>query len=147
MLLGLLLTVAQAGQEPALPPSLAPGALEACAPATLEAAETCLRNSLSREDLSIVLDRIPARRFRPHLDCAIETAWRLRDRTAPMAKVMDRLLGVHRPGFAASMIISDMQGRALGEPLPFDDFREAIRANPRMVEDTSTCPDPTPDPS
>jgi hypothetical protein len=119
-----------AGQQPALPPSLQSGELESCAPTTLEAAESCLRTTLSPEDLATVEQRLLARQFRPNLDMAITTAWRLDDSNSPMGRVMDGLLGAHLPDVAAGMIISDLQGRATGLPLDFSEIARMIRANP-----------------
>jgi len=148
MPLAAALALVMAGQEnqfptspPTLPPSLARGALAACAPSTLEAAERCLRASLSPADLAIVEDRIPARRFRPHLDCEIEIAWQLGNPDSPMGRVMDGLLGAHRPHFAASMIISDLQVRAHGGALlPFDnEVRDAV-VRDRPPTEITNCP-------
>jgi len=126
----LLLAAAQDSDLPPLPPSLKPGALEACAPTTLEQAETCLRTSLSPEDLRIVEDRIPARRFRPTLDMEISRAWKLADPAAPMAKVMDGLLDMHRADVAAGMIISDLQARAAGQSIDFKAMSRMLRDMP-----------------
>ena len=124
---------------PTLPSSLAPGALTACAPATLAAAEQCLRASLSAGDLAILQDRIPARRFRPALDCEMLAAWRLEDSSSPMGGLMDRLIGIHHPQMAAGMIISDLQVRAQGgDGMPFDQVREAMRQSP-PEPDTTMC--------
>ena len=133
------LAAAVAGQETMLPPSLQPGELEVCAPTTLEAAERCLKAALSPEDLAIVEQRFPARRFRPNLDKEITRAWRLADPASPMAQVMDGLLGQHMPDVAAGMIIGDLQARALGKSLNFSEIAEMIRQSP--VPD---APDGTP---
>jgi hypothetical protein len=147
MLLALTLAVSALGQDSewparqALPTSLAAGALAACAPATLEAAEQCLRTSLSADDLAILQDRIPARRFRPSLDCEIVAAWKLADPSSPMARVMDGLVGFHRPQFEAGMIISDLQVRANNHNdhgMAFDQVREAMQQSP-PEPDSSTC--------
>ena len=137
----LLLLAHLAGAQPApplpLPPSLDTAKLEACAPATLDAAVTCLREALSAEDLTVVQDRIPARTFRPGLDYAIEGAFHLRDRHSPMAKVMRALIGINRPHFAAGMIISDLQVRATsgdGSGLDFDAMARAFKENPPPPE-------------
>ena len=134
----LLLMQLAASYEPPLPPSLDQARLAACSPATLEAAETCLRGALSPADLTIVQDRIPARRFRPGLDMAIERAWHLREPGAPLARSMTALLGLDRPSLAAGMIISDLQVRALdpnGIGLDFKAMREAFRINPPGPEE------------
>jgi hypothetical protein len=114
-------------KPPVVPPSLRPGVLRACAPTTLDAAEKCLIGSLSAEDIAIVRDRIPARQFRPSLDCQIEDEWRLADPTAPMARVMREKLGTDNADFAAGMIISDIQSRAMGIPLDFDQMRQRLQ--------------------
>jgi hypothetical protein len=119
-----------ANRPPTLPASLRPGTLRACAPTTLEAAEKCLTRALSAEDLAIVQDRIPARQFRPPLDCQIEDEWRLADPNAPMARVMREKLGIDNPDFAAGMIISDIQSRAMGTPLDFDQLRQSLQQSP-----------------
>ena len=74
------------------------------------------------------------------MDCEIEMAWRLDDSTSPMGRLMDGLLGFHSPGFAASMIISDLQVRSQGHSpgLPFDELREQFRTE-RPPIDPSTC--------
>jgi uncharacterized protein DUF6794 len=113
---------------PMLPPSFRVASLAACAPKTLEAAENCLNAALSPEDLAIVHDRVSARRFRPNLDCEIETEWRLTDSSSPMAKVMQEKLGVHHPDLAAGMIISDLQARAAGLNVPFEQGRSQFAA-------------------
>ena len=114
-------------RAPLLPPSLRPGTLSACAPTTLEAAERCLTSALSAEDLAIVQDRIPARQFRPSLDCQIESEWRLTDPNAPMTRVMREKFGIDNADFAAGMIISDIQSRAMGIPLDFDQLRQRLQ--------------------
>jgi hypothetical protein len=121
-----------------LPPSLRAGALAACAPATLEAAEACLTSALSPEDLAIVQDRIPARRFRPPLDCQIEKEWRLGDPNSPMARVMFAKLGFNHPGMAAGMIISDIQAKAAGTSVPWVEMRQSFRGKPPEPA-SSTC--------
>jgi hypothetical protein len=126
---------------PALPASLARGALAACAPVTLDASERCLRASLSADDLAILEDRIPARRFRPILDCEMIAAWRLDDSSSAMGRLMDQLMGFHYPLMAAGMIISDLQVRAQSHNdhgMEFDQMREALRQNPPPTQD-STC--------
>src|SRR6185312_6653420 len=94
-------------RAPVLPPSLRPGTLSACAPPTLEAAERCLTSALSAEDLAIVQDR-------------------LTDPNAPMTRVMREKLGIDNADFAAGMIISDIQSRAMGIPLDFDQLRQRL---------------------
>jgi hypothetical protein len=146
MLFALTLAAWALGQDrearmPTLPASLARGALSACAPATLEAGEQCLRASLSADDLAILEDRLPARRFRPILDCEMVAAWRLDDSSSPMGGLMDRLMGFHYPLMAAGMIISDLQVRAQSHNdhgMAFDQMREALRQNPPPTQD-STC--------
>jgi hypothetical protein len=124
----------------ALPNSLQRGELAACAPTTLEAAEQCLRASLSAEELAIVQDRIPARRYRPALDCEIETAWHLDDPSSPMARVMDGLLGLHHPHLAAGMILTDMQVRAqTNSGFAFDQVREELGQNPPPPPNPNDC--------
>jgi hypothetical protein len=124
----------------ALPSSLQRGELAACAPATIEAAEQCLRASLSAEELAIVQDRIPARRFRPALDCEIETAWRLDDPSSPMERVMDGLLGLHHPHLAAGMIITDLQVRArTNSGFAFDQVRAGFRQAPPPPPNPNDC--------
>ena len=123
---------------PTLPSSLRVGSLAACAPATLEAAENCLTHALSPEDLAVVQDRISARRFRPPLDCQIEEEWRLGDPTSPMAKVMFAKLGLNNPGMAAGMIISDVEAKAAGGELPWDEMRQSFAGAPPEPP-TSTC--------
>jgi hypothetical protein len=117
-------------KAPVLPPSLRPGTLSACAPTTLEAAEKCLTGALSAEDLAILRDRIPARQFRPPLDCEIEMEWRLTDPNAPMTRVMRDKLGTDNPELAAGMIISDIQSRAIGVPLDFNQLRQRFQQSP-----------------
>ena len=137
-LLSTLAAAAEATPILPLPPSLRPGALEACAPTTLEAAEKCLVKSLSPADLAIVQDRIPARQFRAGLDCEIERAWRLGDPNSPMANVMRGLLGFDHPGMAAGMIISDFQAKAAGASLPWDEMRRDFGGTPPEPP-SSTC--------
>ncbi|MBO9576231.1 MAG: hypothetical protein J7494_10875 [Sphingobium sp.] len=130
------------GQFPAataLPVSLAKGALAACAPISLGTAVECLKTSISGEEMVILVQRIPARRFRPELDCEIETAWHLGDRKSPMGQEMDKLLGIHRPGFAAGMIISELQARWNGDGMNFEQIRKMVRAQPRVAGAESTC--------
>jgi hypothetical protein len=125
---------------PALPVSFRHEVLAGCVPTTLESAEACLRNSMNEEDFAILADRIPARRFRGVIDCEIETDWRLADPVSPMGRLMDALLGFHNPGFAASMIISDVQVRNHGgNGLPFDELRERFRTQPPPVRSATTC--------
>jgi hypothetical protein len=119
-----------AEKPPMLPSSLKAGTLSACAPTSLETAEKCLIGALSAEDLAIVQSRIPARQFRPSLDCEIETEWHLTDPGSPMARVMRDKLGIDRADFAAGMIISDIQARALGSGLPFDQLRQSLKQSP-----------------
>ena len=138
MLLPLLAAAGPVEPPPPVPPSLRQDQLEACAPVTLEAAEDCLRRALSPEDLAIVQDRILARQFRPGLDWAIQRAWRLRERTSPMARVMHALLGFYRADIAAGMIISDLQVRATdpaGNGIDFPVIAEALKQNPPPPED------------
>ena len=124
---------------PALPASFRRETIRACAPTTIIEAQACLRASMSAEDYAILSDRIPARRFRGIIDCEIETAWRLGDSTSPMGRLMDGLLGFHNPGFAASMIISDLQVRSRGGGgLPFDEMRDRFRTEPPAAGPT-TC--------
>ena len=137
----LLLFMHLAGPQPSppllLPLSLDEAKLETCAPTSVDAAVSCLREALSAEDLAVVQDRIPARVFRPGLDRAIEGAFHLRDRTSPMAKVMRALIGIDRPDIAAGMIISDLQVRATsgdGHGLDFDAMARAFRENPPPPE-------------
>ncbi len=130
---------APAAAEPALPPSFRREIIQTCAPTTIEDAVACLRASVSAEDFAILADRIPARRFRGFIDCEIETAWRLGDSNSPMGRLMDGLLGFHNPGFAASMIISDLQVRSRdGDGVQFDEVRNQFRTNPPPVPPT-TC--------
>jgi hypothetical protein len=138
-MLGLLIAAAAAAQtpvlvnaevKPVLPPSLRDGALAACAPTTLEAAEDCLTKALSSADLAILRDRIPSRQFRPSLDCQMQKEWRLNDRNSPMARVMREKLGIHHPHLATGMIISDLQARAAGGRVPFDEMRQALIKSP-----------------
>ena len=126
---------------PTLPSSFRHEVLVGCAPTTLERAEACLRSSMNEQDFAILADRIPARRFRGMIDCEIERDWRLADPTSPMGRVMDALIGFHNPGFAASMIISDMQVRSHGgDGLPFDELRERYRTEPPPIgSSTTTC--------
>ncbi len=138
-MLGVLIAAAAAAQNPVLmksetmptlPPSLRPGALASCAPASLEAAEDCLTKALSPADLAIVRDRIPSRQFRPSLDCQMQKEWRLNDANSPMARVMRDKLGLHHPHLASGMIISDLQARAAGGGLPFDEIRQTLAKSP-----------------
>jgi hypothetical protein len=138
-------------QLPQLPPSLQQDQLAACAPATLQAAEECLRHALSAADLAIVQDRIPARRFRPALDHAIERAWRLRDPASPMSNAMRALLGLERADLAAGMIISDLQVRAVnpsGGGMDFPGLAQALKQDPPPPDDPdspeTTAPQETP---
>ncbi|MES2442583.1 MAG: hypothetical protein V4574_07110 [Pseudomonadota bacterium] len=129
----------------ALPASFKSEALAGCAPATIEAAEACLRASMSAEDLAVLNDRVAARRFRSPLDCALIAAWKLDDSTSPMGRTMDRLIGVHRPLIAAGMIISDLQVRANsddGHGLPFGELRSMFAATPPPPNDLSVCDSP-----
>jgi len=138
-MLGLLIAAAAAAQtpvlvnadvEPILPPSLRPGALATCAPTTLEAAEDCLTKALSPADLAILRDRIPSRQFRPSLDCQMQKEWHLTDPNSPMARAMRDRLGIHHPHLATGMIISDLQARAAGGRVPFDEMRQALIKSP-----------------
>jgi hypothetical protein len=123
-----------------LPTSYRREVVQRCAPATLEAAETCLRNAMSAEDFAILSDRISARRFRGAIDCEIETAWRLPDPQSAMGREMDRLLGDHLPGIAASMIISDIQQRARsGHGLDLASFYGRLRASASPDGPNTTC--------
>ncbi|MEA3035998.1 MAG: hypothetical protein QOH04_1763, partial [Sphingomonadales bacterium] len=133
----LLFQLAVAATEPPLPPSFNEARLSACAPTTLKSAEVCLRKGLSKEDLAIVEDRLPARQFRPGLDMAIERAWRLRDPNSPMAKAMRGLMGLDRSDIASGLIISDLQVRATtgnGSGLDFEAIRQAFKLNPPPPE-------------
>ena len=137
---------APTADAPALPASFRRQILRTCAPTTMLEAEACLRASVSPDDFAILSDRIPARRFRGFVDCEIETAWRLGDSTSPMGRLMDGVLGFHNPGFAASMIISDLQVRSRGggQGLPFDELRERFRADPPSAGPTTCTADTTP---
>jgi hypothetical protein len=117
-------------RPPVLPSSLKVGVLSACAPTSLEAAEKCLTSALSADDLAIVQNRIPARQFRPPLDCQIEQEWRLTDQNSPMARVMRGKLGIDHADLAAGMIISDIQARAAGSGLAFDQIRQSFQESP-----------------
>jgi hypothetical protein len=140
--LALLAPGAPSPGGPALPASFRRDTLRACAPATLEAAQACIRASMSPEEFAILAERIPSRRFRGFIDCEIELAFRLGDATSPMGRLMDGLLGFHNPGFAASMIISDLQVRMAGgggDAIPFEERRERFRTEPPPAGSGTTC--------
>ena len=135
--------------QAALPTSFNRKVLRTCAPNTLSAAEICLSAALSVDDAGILGQRIPSRRFRGYIDCEIELAWRLGDPHSLMGKLMDHLRGVHNPGMAASMIISDYQVRATDHTgFDFDGLRKAIKVQPAMADGSqTTCTETTTPPS
>jgi hypothetical protein len=148
MLLMLAVLVAAAaptvlGPMSPLPPSFKKGALSACAPATVEAAEECLVHALSKQDLATMRDRSSSEPYREALLCEMELEWRLSDVNSPIAKAMHRKLGIHHPGLAASMIMQDFQMRATGAGLPWDDVRRDA-VNIQGDSTPTTCPVVTP---
>ena len=123
---------------PGLPQSLHEGELSACGPTSLEAAESCLIDALSKEDLEKLLDQRTAA-FRGALDCALEIEWRLADPNAPMAKVMKEKIGVEHPTMAAGSIIQDIQLRAAGSAMNWERAQQAAASIP-LNEHPTTCP-------
>jgi len=134
-----VLIVSAVASSTMLPPSLHKGSLAACAPTTLEAAETCLTHALSAEDLAKLQDKTQANPFRGAIDCEVEVEWHLDDPNSPMAKVMRDKLGIDHPGLAANMIIQDLQMHATGTGLPWDQVRKDVPNLPSGMP-RSACP-------
>ena len=140
MAISLTLAVAFAAARVAgLPGSLHDGALAACAPTTLDAAEACLTSALSKQDLAKLVDKAGSGAFRGALDCVIEIEWRLGDANSPMAKVMLEKIGIDHPAMAAGSIIQDVQLRASGSAMDWNRARQAAGSIPLNAHRT-TCP-------
>jgi hypothetical protein len=120
-----------------LPPSFRRGALSSCAPATVDAAEACLAQALSPNDLKKVQDGSGA--YGDGLRCEMEIEWRLTDVNSPMAKTMREKLGIDDAGMAASMIFQDFEMRAAGSGLSWDQVRSDVSKVPAHSP-TTTCP-------